>query len=591
MNLTKTIRYDPQELRQEFGNILNSLSQKLEVDPINKALGTDLTQKIASTVNIVTKRLQGNFSLVVVGDFKRGKSTLINALVGAEVVTTNVTPETVTINYVEYGTENKIEAILKDGGRVKLTPEELYAEQLEPILQELPPIKHLKITTPIEWLQGLSLIDTPGTGDIFERFDRDVQSILEQADAVIFTISALSPLSLSEQNFLQLSLLPQDFPKVFFVINMLDYPRSESEAQRLLSAIETKIDRLFPQAQVFGISAIDEFCRLQSLPRPNPEREEILATAFADFRQSLEDSILLNRDLIHLYRLASQIDRDLNHWKSQILLLRQGMQSTQVELEQAIAQCQDDSSQLFAQIKQHKQQMSQEIEQLSKETQLWLQEFLDRFETEAINSLSQYQLAPIRRHYPFFFADSLQKAITSCLDIHRPKIIASLDRAAQNIVQEIHLLSDSASETPELAEFSLVQQQWTNLDTLQMMMRMTPLGAIADLLIHRIKESDTSPKVTDYQKQLQNSFPQLRTSIMEQVESIYLGITEELETQIDNIYQQEIESSISALQQAQSLSSQGEQKVTKTNESLGNALSILSEVHHTLNNFKQKLSD
>jgi GTPase SAR1 family protein len=61
-----------------------------------------------------------SLSLAVVGDFKRGKSTLINALVGSEVVTTNVTPETVTINYIEHGTENKIEAVLEDGGKVDL---------------------------------------------------------------------------------------------------------------------------------------------------------------------------------------------------------------------------------------------------------------------------------------------------------------------------------------------------------------------------------------------------------------------------------------------------------------------------------------
>ncbi|VEP13744.1 Dynamin-like protein [Hyella patelloides LEGE 07179] len=591
MELTKTIRYDPQDLQKEFNAILDNLLQQVQKDSIKTTLGEKLTPKILANLDRISQRLQGNFSLVVVGDFKRGKSTLINALVGAEVVTTNVTPETVTINYLEHGEENKIEAVLQDGGKVDLTSEELYADRLEPILEKLPPVKYLKIKTPMEWLQGISLIDTPGTGDIFQRFDSDVQSIVEQADAIIFTISALSPLSLSEQNFLRVSLLPQDFPKVFFVVNMLDCARSNEEASRLLGAIQTKIDRLFPQAHLFGISAKDEFCRRESLSRPNPKRAEALEVAFAEFRQSLENSILLNRDLIHLSRLATQVDRDLNNWKSQILLLRNGMQSSQIELSQAIAQCQDESSELYTRIKEHKQQIITEVEQLSQETQGWLNEFLDRFESEAINSLSRYQLEDIRRHYPFFFADSLHKAVASCLDIHHPKIVAILEQAASNIVEDLQLLTQHSTDKAQFAQFSLAEQKWTDLDTLQAIAEVTPFNAIADILISNLKKSQSNTKVADYQKQLKNSFPQLRIAIIEQVQIIYQEIIQQLEAQIDTIYQQEIESSLSALEQAKDLSSQGEQKIALTNESLGNVLSLFTQVHGRLRSWQQKLWD
>jgi predicted GTPase len=586
---TRIIRYETEDLEQELQAILSNLLQQIQTDNINQALGNQLSSKIVASFNEVFTRLQGNFSLVVVGDFKRGKSTLINALVGSEVVTTNVTPETVTINYIEHGIENKIEAVLEDGGKVDLSSEELYAEKLEPILKQLPPLKHLKIQTPIEWLQGVSLIDTPGTGDIFQRFDRDVHSILEHADAVIFTISTLSPLSLSEQNFLRVSLLPQDFPKVLFVVNMLDRARTESEATRLLDSIKAKIHRLFPQAQVFGISARDEFCRLQDLSRPNPQRAQNLEADFAQFRKSIADSILLNRDLIHLSRIANQIDRDLDRWKSQVLLLRNGMQSSQIELGQAIALCQDKSSQLYAQIEQHQREMTAEIEQLALETEGWLNSFLDRFEVETIESLTQYQFEDVRRHYPFFFVDCLHQAVAACLDIHATTIVASLDRASSNILQHLQLLSQNSTNKSEFAQYSWAEQKWSNLDTLQAIANLTPFNAIADILLDCLKKSDGNTRVLDYQQQIKNSFPQLRTSILEQIKTIYQQITRQLEAEIETLYQSEIESSLFALQQAQDLSHQGEKQVTQTNQSLGEILALLTQSQNQLKNWQNKL--
>ena len=123
-----------------------------------------------------------------------------------------------------------------------------------------------------------------------------------------------------------------------------------------------------------------------------------------------------------------------------------------------------------------------------------------------------------------------------------------------------------------------------------MMMQMTPLGAIADILISRAKEtSDTL--VISYQKKLQDGFPQLRTSILEQVELIYDDIIDQLESQLDSIYQQEIEASLATLQQAKELGDRGEQEMAETNENLGKALSIISKAHDTLKDFQPKLWD
>ncbi|NJM23913.1 MAG: hypothetical protein HC907_37645 [Richelia sp. SM1_7_0] len=94
---------------------------------------------------------------------------------------------------------------------------------------------------PVEWLQGVRLVDTPGTGDILHKFDRQLQTYLQKADVVVWVMSALAPLSESEQAFLKLAVLPQDFPKLLFAINWMDIIPNDIEAERVLNSIYNKI--------------------------------------------------------------------------------------------------------------------------------------------------------------------------------------------------------------------------------------------------------------------------------------------------------------------------------------------------------------
>lgn len=585
--LTKTIRYDFDSLCQAFQNILKHFLVEIQTEKIRSAIAKDLIKQISLQESSILNRLQGDFSLVVVGDFKRGKSTLINALLEEEIVTTNVTPETITINQISYGETYRIEACLADSGRVVLEKEELHSDRLADILKQLPQrVDYLKIQAPLEWLRGITLVDTPGTNDIFKQFDSQVHNYLVQADAVIFVISALSPFSESERAFLQFSVVPQDFPKVFFVVNMIDVAQTNEQAEKLLNSIQNKVAYLFPNARVFGVSARDEFCRLKSLPRPNLDRAEILEEAFTNFRETIEESISLNREIIQLNRAINQTDRILQTLESKIILIRNAMQSDRVSLGEAIAQCQDESSELYAKIAQHKQQMREEIEKLSQQACQWMNEFMERLEKEAIATMPQYNLTDLRRHYHFFLSDSLRKGCDRCLDEHRSAIIEIVERVAHEIFEDFRSLTEVSLD---VAQVTFGDLQWTNLDTIHLVMEYTPLKLIADLLIFQAKESEQSTKVTNYQQKLQGSLPDLKLSVSKQIKTIYQNIASNLEQQIEIAYKQQIENSLSALQQAQELSNQGEQQITATNKGLKEALSLARDTRASLKEFQEKL--
>ncbi|MBE9075884.1 dynamin family protein [Romeria aff. gracilis LEGE 07310] len=584
----KVVLYDLSLLRQQFLETLDHFSSLVQAEKIRDALGNQLLRQLRGQANQIQERLSSNFSLVVIGDFKRGKSTLINALLGQPIVTTNVTPETITINQIQYGPEDKIVICLADGGQVSLEPEELSAEKLAPLIEQLSEVSHLRIEAPIEWLQGLCLVDTPGTGDIFKQFDRQVHDYLTKADAVLFVVSTLSPLSSSEQDFLRASLLPQDFPKVFFLANMMDFARSDREAERSLTAIQAKVSHLFPNARTFGLSALDEFCCLRSLPRPNPDRASALEAQFKAFRDGLEDSILLNRDLIQLDRAGDRLEQMLTAFEAHIRLLQKALQTDQLRLSQAIAQYENQSSELYDQIGQHQQAMSMEISQISQQACSWMKEFVTRLETEAIAAIPSFKPDDLQRHYHFFLTDSIRNAINQCLNTHRPTFLESADRAKKAIVQDLQL-TDIGQSGAEVAQATFGDLPWTNLDTFQLIMDYTPLKLFADLFSHQARDSGSTQQATAFQKRLEAALPELRASTIQEVRSLYSNIANQLEKQVESIYQQEIDASLSALRQAQELSTQGEKKRASTDEGLKNALLLLGDTRSFLKSFKQKL--
>ncbi|KAM3101337.1 dynamin family protein [Phormidesmis sp. 146-12] len=592
-DLPTDFHYNLEQLAQEFLVGLDDFSDWAETEKIRNVLGRDLIRQLRAQEKQIQTRLDSDFSLVVVGDFKRGKSTLINALLGSQVVSTAVTSETVTINVIQHGDSLRVEACLVDGGRVELQPDHLSSERLLPILKALPkPISHLYIEAPAEWLKGLRLVDTPGTGDIMKRFDKQVHAYLSQADVLIYVMFAPAALSESERAFLKCSVLPQDFPKVFFVVNRLD-EISEIEAQRLMSRTRQQISSSFPNANTFGLSALDEFCRLQSLERPNPSRAAALEEEFQLFRNCIYNSILLNKDLIQLDRATDLMDQMLYSFETSMLLIKNAMQSDQQRLNEAIRQCENTTSDLYARLDQHKQQIHHNIDLLCEEALAWMNIFITRLEREAIVAIPQFDLKEVQKHFHFFLTDALRTAVSQCIDTHSPCIAESVDKTLKLMTDEFQSLSNSDLFNLDVAQATFGDLPWTNLDTFNLLLELSGSDGIFELaghlLLRQAKDLQELRQASQYVRRLKDSLHQLRQTVAQEVRLLYDNIAQKIETRVTEVYQQAIAASISAMRQAQEIASHDSQHVNSTNEGLQEALSLLSDTRIFLKSFKQKL--
>ena len=155
----------------------------------------DKRDEIEECLNLIRTR---KYVVAVAGEFKRGKSTMLNALLGAKILPAKCTPTTATVNRITYGAEPALRICYRDGTEELCGIQELSRyvtktteEQEKMAASE----KEAVVSYPTVLCQNhIDVIDTPGLNDD-EKMTAVTAEILQHVDAVIFTVSALAPLS------------------------------------------------------------------------------------------------------------------------------------------------------------------------------------------------------------------------------------------------------------------------------------------------------------------------------------------------------------------------------------------------------------
>jgi small GTP-binding protein len=221
------------ETKGEFLELIENLRQQLS------STFADLLPRIE---NIAAKISDEKFNLVVVGQFKRGKSTLINALVGENILPTAVVPLTSIVTTLHHGTNEKITVSFADGhaetiGRDRL--QEYVTEKLNP--ENVKNVEQVDIELPCGFLKsGVYLVDTPGVGSIYAHNTDAANQFLPESDATIFLMTADQPLSIGEVEFLRN--VREHVKKIFFVLNKVDL-LSESEQHESAAFIKDSLSK------------------------------------------------------------------------------------------------------------------------------------------------------------------------------------------------------------------------------------------------------------------------------------------------------------------------------------------------------------
>lgn len=207
--------------REELGQMLARLADVVSTEESRRTLA-----EIAHNVS------QNRFTLIVAGQFKRGKTTFINALLGSDLLPVAIIPVTSIITVIGYGDELGIELFFQDGGRREISQAELphfITEKQNP--QNRENVDRVEIHYPSPYLKNhVELIDTPGVASIHSHNTETTYGYLPKADAAIFLVSVDPPLTAAELHFL--NDLRTYANRIFFVQNKID---TVSESDRVES--------------------------------------------------------------------------------------------------------------------------------------------------------------------------------------------------------------------------------------------------------------------------------------------------------------------------------------------------------------------
>ncbi|BAY33386.1 hypothetical protein NIES2107_52820 [Nostoc carneum NIES-2107] len=369
---------------------LRDFSEKLNLD-----------QSIQS-IDAVLQRLETNsFSIAVVGEFKRGKSTFINALLGRAILPSDILPTTATLNRVTYGLQPLAKIRFKDGREEEIAIAQLTNYVTKWTLEsetKAADVREAVVYYPIPYCQhNVDIIDTPGLSDD-ESMTAVTLSILPYVDAAILVIMAQSPFSESERAFLENELLKEDLGRIIFVVTGIDRCNRSEDADKVIKSVEERLKKYvlqnaeqqfgkdseeykaylsrIGQPRVFGISA---YQALQAKQTADPEL--LAQSRFGELETALETFLTLERGAISLQvpvnRAIASAKEILTAIGNQATALKNNKQELRATYEAAVAN-------LTAQ-----QRANQQTKAILEQFKQGIRQFLNQVETEIQQAATQ----------------------------------------------------------------------------------------------------------------------------------------------------------------------------------------------------------
>jgi hypothetical protein len=261
-------------------------------DELNRALlilesGNAADSFAKRLAQLRSRLLKNRLQLAILGQFKRGKSTFVNALLGAPILPTAVVPLTAVATFIEWGPEPAVRISFNDGREdesyrsgdseaIRDYLSRFVAEEQNP--QNRLKVRRAEITYPAPILKnGTTLIDTPGVGSTLEHNSKAAMDLLPECDAALFVVSVDPPITEIELAYLKD--VKARGVRLFFILNKLDYLETAEQNvvieffRRVLSD-RLMIDRTVP---IFGVSARNGLAAKQHNDHGELERSGIAA--------------------------------------------------------------------------------------------------------------------------------------------------------------------------------------------------------------------------------------------------------------------------------------------------------------------------
>lgn len=578
-NMNNTLTYA--DVEPDIEKIQNYMREILANKPVCRILGEEFTDNLKQWDKAITKRRTEPFSLVVLGDFKRGKSTIINAILGKSIAPVNVAPETFTINSISYGETPTAEAVLSNGQRIMLTADDLQRERLEKLTRAFPDsLEYIDIRDNAEILKEIRIVDTPGLSDL-DCLDKQVQDYLVNADAIVYVASALSPFSESEQVFLATHIRPMSFSKLFVLVNMIDAMGSMQDIEKIINRVSERCEQIVPNAFVYGVSGIDEYRRKIGINRPDlTGLQEFYENEFLKFEMSLKREIILQKDFIRTQRVITMLNLMLNDTASRIHMVYDMIALDKQKLVDLSEKIDEECRSLAQAIEERRPKIVLSVTEMQQQAEQWMYGFFSKLREDIYEARNQGNPEDVEKHFYSFLVDKVGEAYKKCIEIHEKALNNVLSDMGRELARKLGLanLAEEAAAGNGLSDsFVLVSQSVINAAGAD------ENGSYPSETMSSFKNLLGRRRTTNIIDTALENFDDVRMNAVKDLKSAYKKMAENALKRFDSLYQTQVEASRDALAQAKEMTESNNNEAVRTH--LGKAVAVLDEAADVLRKY------
>jgi Dynamin family. len=544
----------------------------------------------------------GRFHLAVLGQFKRGKSTLLNALIGEPLLPTAVIPLTAIPTFIRYDHARHIKVSFLDQQAVREffsdDPQELNSFLAQYVSEEENPQNELKVAltelfAPAEILkQGVVLIDTPGIGSTHRHNTETTLNFLQQCDAALFLLSADPPITEAESDFLK-EAMPK-IEKIFMILNKIDY-LSAAEKEALVHFLRKVFMEKFNAGRDIPFFTISAKQGLEAQLTANPglwessglhQLEEYLVHFLAAEKSTILKTAVMAKTSVLLAGAAMQIELAMRTLEMPLNELESRLELFNRKIEEAGQHRQYTQDILNGDRKRMLEFLEQQSQELRLKSQIYLEDVLKHVgwlgtigENEARKALSQA--------VPVFFEQELLK--TSCLfDSRVSGLLQIQQNKADELIEtvraaaaEIFAIPYHAAEKNPGLEFSRepywVTHEWDNS------LNPIPQEWLDRLLPARIRENRIRKRLSRLINQLvRRNVENLRWATLQNLDNTFRRFSAEFDQRL----QETINATQGAIKATLLKRSEREGEISEEIRLLGNAAAELGRVQKLLDHFK-----
>lgn len=267
---------------------------------------------------------------------QRGKTSLINAILGADILPVAVVPLTSIATIMTYGEALRIRANFIDGRVAEIKPESLpeyVTEKGNP--KNIKAVHEVVVTYPSPYLRGgVRLIDTPGVGSIYQHNTDVAYQYLPKSDAALFLLSVDQPMSKAELDFL--NDVKEYSNKIFFLLNKADYLAESDLKESVDFSRSTLKASLGVDVMLFPVSA-----RLALEGKLKSSEELLERSMLPEFSRALHDFLMKEKGNVLIRSTANNLLRAVSQARFELDLELKSLETPLDALQMKIAVFED----------------------------------------------------------------------------------------------------------------------------------------------------------------------------------------------------------------------------------------------------------